>query len=174
MKSMKAVVIVFAIAIATYSDAQAADSAARLAADVGVNVNATYLPVFSYTPGASLNINFVAHLSYIASANTIGMQVRVMSADTGYAGNCAFTTYGVSGTAASATVNEIDIIAIGTNPADTAAAAACAATPCAIDISCNLTSDASPGAIVVEAQLETGTTSAPIKAGASYYLVVTN
>lgn len=147
----------------------------RLAADQAIDDNASYDTIFSYTPPASKNINIYYSVSVIPSATTVGVQLRVSSADTGYVGNCVFTTYGISGTAASATAIESDIIAIAAAPADTAAAAACAAAaPCLIDVTCTLTSDASPGAILLEGQLETGTTNAPAKAGATYYTVTTN
>lgn len=149
----------------------------RLANDVAVAVNASYVTVFTVT-GASIgnnkNVSLDFRAVYIATANTVGMQFRVRSADTGYVGNCAFITWGVSGTAASATAIETDIIAIGTAPADTAAAAACAAAPCIVDVECSLTSDASAGDVLLEAQLETGTSSAPIKAGSSFYRLITN
>lgn len=145
-----------------------------LSADVTVNVNATYVNVFSVTPPASKNVTLFFRLMYVPTANTIGEQITVESADAAN-GNCAFTTYGISGTAASATVNEYDILAIqssGTST-DTAAAAACNTTACPLEVLCTFISDASPQAVILKAQLETGTSDAPIKAG-SFYTMTTN
>lgn len=145
----------------------------KLTSPVAVAVSASYVTVFSVTPGTSKENLLSFHMLHTASATTVGVQFRVLSADSGNVGNCFFQTKGVAGTAASATAEEYDTIAIGSNPSDTAAAAASATALNLVDINCQFVSDGSPGAVVLEAQLETGTTSINILAG-SYYNLVTN
>lgn len=160
------------------TDQTAAGGPTKLGADVNVAVSASYVTVFTVTGatiGNSKNIELIFRVVHIATADTIGMQYRVLSADTGYVGNCYFRQCGISGSTVSASVCENDIFAIGTNPSDTGAGASCrTSAPCEAEIKCTLTSDASAGDVVLEAQLETGTTSAPIKAGSTYYTVTTN
>lgn len=149
----------------------------KLANDVAVAVSASYVTVFTVTGatiGNSKNAELFFRVVHEATANTIGMQYRVRS-DDAYVGRCHYIAHGIAGTAASATGHEADTIAIAAAPADNAAAASCAAAaPCLTEVMCVLRSDASAGDVLLEAQLETGTSSAPIKAGSTYYTLVTN
>lgn len=101
----------------------------------------------------------------------MGVQFRVSSADTGNVGNCFFAAHGIAGTAASATAEEYDVIAIGSAPADNATAAAGFTALNVVEIFCQFTSDGTPGAVLLEAQLETGTSSINVLAGSYYTLV---
>lgn len=143
----------------------------KLSAPVAVAVNASYVQVFSVTPGASLSHLLSFRILHTASATTVGVQFRVSSADTGNVGNCIFQAKGIAGTAASATAEEYDTIAIAAAPADNAAAAASSTALNIVEIDCQFVSDGSPGALLLEAQLETGTTSINILPGSYYTLV---
>ncbi len=145
----------------------------KLTSPVAVAVNASYVTVFTITPQASKSNLLHMEVFHSASATTVGVQFRVSSADAGNVGNCLFQTKGIAGTAASATAEEYDNIAIGAAPADTAAAAASNTTLNLVVIDCAFTSDGSPGGVLLEAQLETGTTSINILAP-SYYILVNN
>lgn len=145
----------------------------KLTAPVAVAVNATYVTVFTVTPGTSKSNLLHVEAFHTASATTVGVQFRVRSADAGNVGTCLFQTKGIAGTAASATAEEYDSIAIGAAPADTAAAAASATALNLVVIDCQFDSDGTPGDVIVEAQLETGTTSINILAP-SYYNLITN
>ncbi len=162
-------------ALTCTADPNVDETVVKLANDVGIAVSATYTNVWSVAMPNSKNVNITFHLSYIPTANTVGMQFTVESGDAAN-GNCVFTTYGISTTAASATLNEWDILpiqSVGTTT-DTASAAACNNTACLVDVACTLTTDASAQNLVLKAQLETGTSNANIKAGSSYYTLVTN
>jgi hypothetical protein len=145
----------------------------KLTSPVAVAVNASYVTVFTVTPGTSKQNQLEFRIMHAASATTVGVQFRVSSADAGNVGNCFFATHGVAGTAASATAEEYDVIAIGAAPADTGAAAAGFTALNVVDILCNFASDGTPGNVLLEAQLETGTVSINVLAG-SYYNLVTN
>jgi hypothetical protein len=144
-----------------------------LASPVAVAVNASYVAIFTTAPGTSATNMFQYHILHKASATTVGVQFRVRSADSGNVGSCVFQAKGIAGTASSATAEEYDIIAIGSNPADTGAAAAYDTALNAVEIDCHFTSDGTPGDVILEAQLETGTTSIDILAG-SYLNRYTN
>lgn len=146
----------------------------KLTAPVAVAVNASYATVFTVTPGTSTTNLLRFSIYHTASATTVGVQFRVSSADAGNVGSCHFSAYGVSGTASSATAVEQDTIAIGSAPADTGAAAAFSTTLNRVDVDCQFASDGTPGNVLLEAQLETGTTSINVLAGSHYVLVTTS
>lgn len=144
-----------------------------LTGNVGVAASASYTTVFSTTPVASKTNLIEYHILHTASATTVGVQFRVSSADAGNVGNCWFSAHGIAATAASAVAEEYDVIAIGAAPADNGAAAAGFTAMNLVDIYCQFTSDGTPGAVLLEAQLETGTTSINVLAG-SYYTYIFN
>jgi hypothetical protein len=146
---------------------------AVLASNVAVAVNATYVQVFSVTPTASKTNSLSFTVFHTASATTVGVQFRVSSADAGNVGTCFFAAHGIAGTAASAVAEEYDVIAIGAAPVDNASAAAGFTALNKVDVDCQFVSDATPGAVLLEAQLETGTASINVLAG-SRYLYATN
>lgn len=139
-----------------------------LASPVAVAVSASYVTVFTITPVASKTNSLRIQAFHAASATTIGVQWRVRSADTGNVGTCAFTHLGINATVSSS----IDIfhaqIAIGAAPSDSASLASFSTAFNEVDINCAWTSDGTPGDVIVEAQLETGTTSVNVLAGSSY------
>jgi hypothetical protein len=144
-----------------------------LGSDVAVAVNATYVTVFTITPAASKKNNLRVQVFHQASATTVGMQFRVRSADAGNVGVCAFTHFGINATASSNVGTFMAVTAIGAAPVDTASLASFATNFNEVNIDCAWTSDGTPGDVIVEAQLETGTTSTNILAGSSY-LYLTN
>ncbi|MGH9811519.1 MAG: hypothetical protein ACRD4T_00135 [Candidatus Acidiferrales bacterium] len=135
-----------------------------LASPVTCAVSASYCTIFSYTPGASKNIALRAFILVDSDSTTVAPQFRVSSADTGYVGNCLWT----------ANAGAFDLIAIGTGPADTADTSWTTAAPQPVRVECALTSDASPGAILIEWQLETGTSPTQTVLAGSYYTAVNN
>lgn len=126
-----------------------------LANNVNCAVSASYCTIWSHTPAtASKGVFLVAHIIIDSNSATVAPQFRVSSADTGYTGTCYWQLPLAAG---STTVPTADNVAIGTGPADTADTAWTDA-PRAVNVNCALLADASPGAILIEWQLETGTT----------------
>ena len=145
---------------------------ATLANDVTCAVSASYCTVFSYTPGASKKIVLTAWLVVNSASTTVAPQFRVSSADTGYTGRCTWAAY--SAAVATTTAPVYDNIAIGAAPADTADTAWGSTADQPVTVLCNLVSDASPGAILIEWQLETGTSPTQTIRAGSYYVAVTS
>lgn len=139
----------------------------KLAADVTCAVSASYCTIWSITPAASQSVAIRAHILIVTGSTTVAPQFRVSSADTGYVGICTWTLYdkATATTTAPAYVNT----AIAAAPADTASTAWPVTTITQVEVNCALQADASPGAILIEWQLETGTSpTQTVKAG-SYY-----
>lgn len=139
-----------------------------LASPVAVAVSASYVTVFTITPIASKTNSLRAQVFHAASATTVGMQYRVRSADAGNVGSCAFTHIGINATVASSVDVFHAVIAIASAPVDSASLASFSTAFNETDINCAWTSDGTPGDVILEAQLETGTTSTNILAGSSY------
>lgn len=140
--------------------------------DVTCAVSASYCTIWSVTPAsASKGVHLIARIIIDTDSTTVAPQFRVRSADTGYTGICTWVLYDkASGTTtAPAYVNT----AIGTAPADTAQLEWGVTTPSVVEVDCGLLADASPGAIVVEWRLETGTTPTQTVLAGSY-LVMSN
>lgn len=140
-----------------------------LASPVAVAVNATYVTIFTVQPILSKTNNIAFRIFHAASAATVGMQFRVSSADAGNVGTCSFLHMGITAAGAASAVDHwLVVTAIGAAPADTAALGTFNTTFNPVYIDCAFTSDGTPGTVLLEAQLETGTTSTNILAGSSY------
>ncbi len=139
---------------------------AKLAANVTTTSATAYSTAFSYTPPASAQVRLDFYL--ISSSSTAGnaVQYRVSSADTGNVGNCMFTI------PTAATAATFDVIAIASAPADDGGTLWLNTARTAVKIECTFTSDASPGAVLLEFQGEIASTTYTVHAG-SYYVAVT-
>jgi hypothetical protein len=128
-----------------------------LAADITCAVSASYCTIWSITPPVvSAGVTIKALLHVVSASTTVAPQFRVSSADSGYTGKCTWTIYDRATTATTAPLYLTT--SIGTAPPDTAATAWIeASAPTPVEVICTLLADASPGAILIEWQLETGT-----------------
>jgi hypothetical protein len=146
----------------------------KLTSPVAVAVNASYVTVFTITPGVSKSNVLDFTILHTASSLLVGVQFRVRSADAGNVGSCTFTHFGINATVQSSVGTfTVGAIAIAAAPVDTAALAASSLAINRVDVKCAFASDGTPGDVILEAQLETGTTSINILTG-SYYNLITN
>ena len=143
----------------------------KLSAPVTCEVSASYCTIFSVTPTASSGVALYAWILIDSDSTTVAPQFRVSSADAGYTGMCNWTAFQAA--AATTTAPQYNNIAIGTAPADTADTSWGTTDPQTVEVRCSLLADASPGALVIEWQLETGTTPVQTVLDGSYYTMVT-
>ena len=135
----------------------------KLTADATCAVSASYCTIFSYTPAtASTGVALTAYVLIDTDSTTVAARFRVRSADTGYTGNCHWTLLDNSSP-------DYDLVAIGTAPADTGDTSWGGTDPRWAEVRCSLLADASPGAIVVEWALETGTSPTQTVLSGSYF-----
>lgn len=153
------------------SDAGGGSGPTILGANVDCAVNASYCTIFTISGGgisASRGLYIEGHLNVDTNSTTVAAQFRVSSADAGYTGNCQWIApESTTATTAPAT----DIVAIGSAPGDTAGTTWFSTAPVPVQFHCALLSDGSPGDIVVEFQLETGTSTQTVLRGSYYTLV---
>jgi hypothetical protein len=129
-----------------------------------VNGGGTYTTLFTIPLTASKTNVIEAYLAQFSSATTVGIRNRARIDTAGQTGYCKFTNIATSTTTA------LDIIAVGTAPADTADTAAFAATnPFMNNIECTVSATGTPGNLVIEFTSET-TGTVTTKAG-SYYTI---
>jgi hypothetical protein len=141
-----------------------------LGANVDCAVNASYCTIFTIAGAgisASRGLGIDGLLLVDTNSTTVAGQFRVRSADTGYTGVCHWQL--LESTTAT-TIQASDWIAIGSNPGDTAGTTWASVDPTPAYFSCALLSDASPGDIIVEWQLETGTATQTVLRGSNYVL----
>lgn len=153
-------------------DDTAAGGPTILTGQVNCAVSASYCTIFSYTPSASKTIYLTANLIIDSGSTTVAPQFRVSSADSGYTGRCSWELFAA---AVATTTAPIWVhTAIGTAPADTAGTTWGSVDPQPVELHCVLIADASPGAILIEWQLETGTSPTQSILVGSYYTAITN
>lgn len=140
----------------------------RITGDVATTDAVAWTTAISYTPPASKSVFVTFNLIVSSSATANGVQLRPNTSEAGTIGSCVFWQPGISGTATSATAQEADIIAITSASGETAAAAANATTRFPWRVDCAFASDASPTAVNIQVQAETGGSTATIHAGSSY------
>ena len=141
-------------------------SGGKLGANVTCSASASYCQIFSVTPAASSGVALYAYLIVDTDSTTVAPQFRVSSADTGYTGTCHWTCL-------DAAAPRTDLVAIGAAPVDTADTAWAGTDPRVVEVRCALLSDATPGAIAIEWQLETGVSPTQSVLSGSYYEVST-
>lgn len=138
-----------------------------LVTQVDCAVSASYCTIWSYTPPASKSIYLTAYIIVDSGSTTVAPQFRVSSADAGYTGRCSWELFfdAVPTTTAPIWFHA----AIGAAPQDTGGTSWGSVDPQPVELHCVLFSDASPGAILIEWQLETGTTPTQSVLLGSYY-----
>jgi hypothetical protein len=140
-----------------------------LESDVTCAVSASYCTIWSITPGASRGVMINAQIVIDADSTAVAPQFRVSSADSGYTGFCSWELF-TNSTGTTGAPGYFHV-SIGTAPADTAGTTWPDTDPRLVRVACALVSDASPGAILIELQLETGTSpTQTVKAGSWYTL----
>lgn len=144
---------------------------AKLSAAIPCAVSASYctiftIPVTSTTAGVYLEASILID----TDSTSVAPQFRVRSADTGYTGICNWEIFDK---AAATTTGPLYVnTAIAANPADTAGTTWGTTAPQWVNVTCALQADASPGDIIIEWQLETGTTPTQNVLAGSHYRIV--
>lgn len=124
---------------------------ATLATDAESTSSSTYTTIFTVALSASTTHVVHGILAQSTSATTVGIQTRGRVTQSGWTGFCNFERQ------SSATANgNIDNIAVGTNPADTAQTAEFNAAVAPTRVNCTVTTDGNAGDLVLEFQSETG------------------
>lgn len=145
------------------------DGSTILSADVTCALSASYCTIFTIPAAlitASRALEIDGRLLVDADSTTVAPQFRVSSADTGYSGHCQWTA---NESTVATDPPSTDIVAIGTAPADTGGTTWFSTAAQIVRVQCALVADASPGDIVIEFQLETGTTpTQTVLRGSSY------
>lgn len=143
-----------------------------LGGNVTCAVSASYCTIWTIASGgisASRGLHISGKLIIDTDSTTVAPQFRIRSADTGYTGNCYWRT---PESTTLTTIFAVDNVPIAAAPADTAGTAFSTATPTPVWFDCALLSDASPGDIIVEWQLETGTSPTQTILRGSYYTLI--
>lgn len=151
---------------AAHADWNGRQQCRSLTLPVDCAVSASYCTIFSITPGTiSSGVAIYAQIVIDSNSATVAPQFRVSTADAGYAGACTWVTYAAADDTTTAPTYDNEPIQSSTDTADTAWVDG----QRIAEVRCSLLADADPGAILIEWQLETGTSPTQRVEAGSYY-----